>query len=991
MKRPLFVALIHVIVFLSGIAGLIYQVAWQKYLSRLLGSDSIATAIILAAFLGGLSFGYYLCGKFTLNKTNHIKVYAILEGIIGVWALVFPSIFAFVESSTRSWSFLSPFWMIFQGGLCSIVLMGIPTVCMGGTMPFLTRGISKTLAESTNIHARIYSINTAGAFLGTLLAGFYLVPSFGLPVTIMGTGILNLFAFLALYLLSFQFSPGTPDDEQHRPQQAEPPVEHSAFPVVVLYLVAFLSGCYVMTFENILIRIISLSIGSSSYSFSLLVAVFILAIAVGSHVVSRYQRISSKTLCINQAIIALAFLLVYLSLDSWPYWAHIIRISCQSNISGFWLYYVVLFCVLTFVLIIPVSCAGATLPLLFHERKRAMQSIGRESGMLFSWNTVGNLCGSLIGGILLFSLLDNAQIYLVGVSLAALSALLLLWFASRRMFWIGVALSAALILVLFTYPAYNKRHFMTSTFREYQALPFSFSGPNAFFEAFHSKDILEYYKDGATATVAVVSPFSLSMLPGVSKSIIVNGKSDSSTFIDTYTLKLLAHLPALLAERRDEVMVIGLGTGVTAGELTRYPDIRTIDIAEISPEVVEALPHFRGATYNLEHDARARIHLGDAFRILGRSAKRWDIIISEPTNPWTSGVELLFTQEFYQLIKTRLTDKGMLVQWIQAYSSNDNMFGMMLNTLRQEFQYIYVFMADYYTDMLVLASNTPISNEQLAKAEMSLSTNPEVSASLKAIHLETLDAILLRQVWGPEGISKHFAHFGIQTMDEPVLHYMAGKSFFLNEHVAKTTLFSDVTAFYPHDFLLANKYENWSKFPMTLENVDALLRSTVLTTTKAQLPMGLPLKIKAYLHDPVTHALSEAERQQFQLHLLPFMTTPHLEKIQWEPLGWQDDTFRDKATRLLQQLERGRSWIVQYPLDGLKALLRQGLANAEDAYEKNWCGLQLARILLLEQAQQAEIDAVIQQLARTNDGQLLIEPSDIPLFEAVQRLLQQRT
>ena len=179
--RNAFVYLGYAVIFLTGAAGLVYQVTWQKYLSRLLGADSIATSIILATFLGGLSLGYYLCGKFSTRLKHPLRGFALLEGVIGIWALAFPVIFAMVDTLTRSWSFSAPAVILFQGVLCSAFLIGIPTVCMGGTVPLMTRGISQNLKESTNVHATIYSINTAGAVLGTLLAGFVLIPSFGLP------------------------------------------------------------------------------------------------------------------------------------------------------------------------------------------------------------------------------------------------------------------------------------------------------------------------------------------------------------------------------------------------------------------------------------------------------------------------------------------------------------------------------------------------------------------------------------------------------------------------------------------------------------------------------------------------------------------------------------------------------------------------------------------------------------------------------------------
>jgi len=170
MRIDFLSASLYCIVFITGASVLIYQVTWQKYLSRLLGSDTMATAIILAAFLRGLSFGYYLCGRFTTIVRNYFKAYAILERTIGAWCICFPTVFAAIDSMTQDWTFSPPLTIIAQGFFSSALLMGIPTICMGGgTIPFLTRSLSKNIKELTNIHAKVYPINAAGAFLGTRL------------------------------------------------------------------------------------------------------------------------------------------------------------------------------------------------------------------------------------------------------------------------------------------------------------------------------------------------------------------------------------------------------------------------------------------------------------------------------------------------------------------------------------------------------------------------------------------------------------------------------------------------------------------------------------------------------------------------------------------------------------------------------------------------------------------------------------------------------
>lgn len=980
---------LYVILFFTGAAGLVFQVTWQKYVSRLLGSDSVATAIILGTFLGGLSLGYYLCGKLSPRIRNHFKAYAVLEGIIGAWCLLFPQIFVAVDGMTRSWSFAPPVLILIQGVGCAALLMGIPTICMGGTIPFLTRGISRNLTEATHVHATVYAVNTTGAFVGTLLAGFYLIPTLGLPVTIMSTAFLNLGACVIVYLMATVLKPVTETATPSltaSPPSADTPVAPARFPAWVLYTIAFLSGFYVMTLENVLIRITNISVGSSSYSFSLIVAVFILAIALGSSIVGRFQRISHQVLCLNQTLITLALLLIYLSLDTWPYWAHLIRIMFQANIVGFWSYYFGIFLALSAVLLIPVAMMGATIPLAFHELKRDLQHVGTHSGLLFSWNTLGNLTGSLIGGIVFYYLLNNARVFLAAALLAAGSAILAGWFVSKKHTIAAGVLGLAVLLCAVITPWYQQEHFMVGTFRLREPLDISLSGPGNFFPRFNAGRNLRFYKDGPTCSVAVIEFPPIQPFPQHPLAIFVNGKSDSDTVRDVYTLKLSAHLSALLAESRKEVMVIGLGTGVTAGELTLYPDVEHIDVAEISPAVVEAFPYFQDFTYHAHTDPRVRMHIGDAFRILGRSDKRWNIVISEPSNPWTTGVDLLFTEEYYKLVKDHLTDDGILVQWTQLYATDPDILGMILNTVQQEFSQCHVFRANP-GDLLIIASNKRFTHEDILRAEMVFAHNEHVQTSLRPLNIETFEAMLARQIWTPSYIADHFSGYGIQTMDNPRLHYMAGKSFFLGRPISEEHLLTPASAFYRHEYLLVQKYPDWDDVALSSQTFNSLSRAMRDDVHRYIFPMLQPLQLKAFLNTPARFPLTPEQQTGFNLDLLPFITTPQ-ENDAWELIGLEDASFREKAERLLQHIQDFRNWIVPYPIDGLRALLQEGVTTGRDAYEKNWCALQLALLVLQEHRDREQADAILRRMQTRDNGTIVVLPQDAELLRQVNTLMQ---
>ncbi len=987
MRRNGIVLLAYVAVFSTGASGLIFQVTWQKYVSRLLGSDNIATAIILATFLGGLSLGYYLCGVFSAKIRNPFKAYAVLEGIIGIWCCMFPSIFRGVEHFSHAWSFTPPFLIVAQGMLCSVLLMGVPTICMGGTLPFLTRGLARSLADATPVHANIYAINTVGAFAGTLCAGFYLIPVFGLPVTIIGASFINLGASLFFYFFSLSLKAvETAEPNISLPSSSQGTSEQRTLAAPALYLLALFSGFYVMTLENVLIRVMNLSAGSSSYSFSLIVAVFILAIAIGSLFVGKMRDIPKHALYINQLVIAISLLLIYFSLDTWPYWAHVLRIAFQPNMAGFTGYYIGLFLALAAVLLVPVAFMGATLPLAFHELKRDLQHVGAHSGQLLAWNTLGSLLGSLIGGIVLFYAFNNPQVFLIAALLAACSAGLAGWRLTKTPVMVATLLGIMIVGFVIWTPWYSFDAFMLGTFRETEGLPFSFAGPKAFFEKFNAGKIVKFYREGPTATVEVLDDLAHPMFAERPRSIVINGKSDSNTIGDLYTLKLSSHLPSLLAESRENIMVIGLGTGVTVGELTLYPDVKHIDVAEISPEVVEAFPLFAHATHNAHENPKVQMHIGDAFRILGRSPKQWDIIISEPSNPWVNGVDLLFTEEYYRLVREHLTENGLLLQWVQLYETDPAILGMVLNTVRQHFPGARTFIGNR-GDLLILASQKPIPAERLRSTAKIFAENIQVSASLAEVRITSIEALLLREVWPPAYIADHFSDFGIQTMDNPRLHYMAGRALFMGKRIPPELLLNSETLAYQHEYLMNLWQPNWNAFAMPDEVLDSLLLSMQNIITGDTFFMVDSLKLYAYLNHPERFPLSAEEQRRFRIPLLHLIHAPNPEAGALQAAGLANASYRQKVELMLAHAAKFRDRIVPYRLDGLLALLKEGMNSEHDTMEQNWCGLQLARLMLTESQERAEAAAILAQLTQGANGKILLRDKDQPLLQEVQQLM----
>jgi spermidine synthase len=788
----------YLFIFLTGATALVYEVIWQRYLSRLTGNDSLATALILGIFLGGLSGGYALAGRLSRRTENPARLYAMLEAIIGVWGLIFPALFATVTAATGAWSFAPPGWLLLQGSVSTVVLIGLPAVCMGGTVPLMTRVLAGSLAGATRVHARIYGANTAGAFIGVMAAGYFLVPGYGLPTSLRAMAFINLLA--AVFFAGMGKPVGVAPDEKAFESDHGQAAKSSTrpFPVWVLLTLAGLNGAAVMALENVLIRITNLTLGSSSYSFSLLVGVFVLSLAGGSFVVGALRRLPRGLLFGTQTAALAAWWLVFLTLDDWPYCGHLVRAAFQSNDIGFWLYQGTVLAGLLVVLIVPVGLLGATLPVIFHEMKRELRLVGWHSGRIFSANAAGCVIGSVVGGWLLFYPLDNPGVLACALLLVALSAALAAWPLGNlvRLGAFGILVAAAVLS--WRQPDFQKERFAQGTFRLNQLTPFSCHGPKYFHDSFNREHAVKFYDDCPAGTVAVVAdltgpgvPAELSqMLPGLPLpgsgaaatnpplAIMVNGKSDSNTKLDRQTLKLSAHIPALWAGQRSRVLVIGLGTGVTTGELTLYPDFQRIDVAELSSGVVDALPLFSSFTHAVQNDPRVRIQVGDAFRVLGRSRERWDVIISEPSNPWVTGVDLLFSREFYRLARAHLTEDGLLLQWVQKYAIDPKTFGILMNTVRSEFTNCCLYQGEP-GDLLILASKRPLTVADQERAEKTLAGNPAVQASLADIGIHSFAELRQRERMGLWVVADQLRQFGLETLDRPRVHYLAGRARFI--------------------------------------------------------------------------------------------------------------------------------------------------------------------------------------------------------------------
>ena len=487
-------------VFATGATALVYQVVFTRYVSRFVGSDHIAAGLTLGVFLAGLAIGAAAFGRLSLVVRRHLPVYAALELAVGAWALLFPRLVEGVASGVASWSFERPWRLLFEGLAVAAVLILPPTLIMGGTVPFLTRALARRPEEVSSLHAGLYAANTAGAFAGVLLAGFWLVPRFGLPGTVRGCAAVNVVVAAWFGLLALRSTtPGEIAGLRARPVPAAPRLG-----TATVYTVGLLNGLAVLLLETSVLRFCALVLGGSAYSFALVVAAFVLALAAGSFAVARLPRLPGGLLWGCQLAAGAWLLVLYALLDTLPYYAHLLRIGFQAGPSGFFLFHACAFAALLALLAVPVGLLGTTLPLLYHELGASVRDSGGLSGRLLAWNGLGTLLGAVAGSFALYDLIDLPRGFLLAVVVVFGNALIAAGPAGRASRALaGSALAAATALLVFQ-PGYDGDRLVIGVYRLRAPLAFSWLGPRTYFAQRLAGLSVVARDDDAVASVAVL-------------------------------------------------------------------------------------------------------------------------------------------------------------------------------------------------------------------------------------------------------------------------------------------------------------------------------------------------------------------------------------------------------------------------------------------------------------------------------------------------------
>ncbi|HEY5657863.1 MAG TPA: fused MFS/spermidine synthase, partial [Myxococcota bacterium] len=440
--------------------------------------------------------------------------------------------------------------------------------------------------------------------------------------------------------------------------------------------------------------------------------------------------------------------------------------------AGFAEYQLAIFLRTLAVLALPIGLSGALLPLLFHQLRREVRDLGAVAGRLYAWNTVGSLLGALLGGYLLLFWLDLHHVYRIAMACLAVGAgLLTLLVLDRLPRAVPALVALPTLAAIALLPAWPADQLTAGTFRNRRPLAGVFVGPDEFFARRSPQDML-FYDDDPTTTVSVQR---MHREPE-NVALYVNGKPDGALVGDLPTMTLSALIPAQLAERHERCFVIGLGTGVTAGELAALDATREVTVAEISRGVIAANPLFGAGNFGVWKHPKVEILRGDAYRTLLRSAGRYDVIVSEPSNPWVTGVEMLFSREFLEAARDRLAPGGVYAQWFHVYESSREILSLVIRTYASVFPHVSVWFTGG-PDLLLLGLDRPERALDVGALEARF-RQPDFRAGFARVGIHSLPQLLAHELI-PLGTPHAESLEGpIQTLRRPILSDWAARAFF---------------------------------------------------------------------------------------------------------------------------------------------------------------------------------------------------------------------
>jgi spermidine synthase len=721
---------------LSGATGLIYEVLWARMLGLVFGATTFAISAVLAAFMGGLALGSAWAGKLAARIKRPLRAYGMVEIGVALYALAVPLLFRLVDYFYAFvWEQIHPGFYAFN--LWRFVLSGlvllVPTTLMGATLPVLSAALLRSSDHKPTAVTRLYTCNLVGAIIGTVAAGFLLLPSFGIRLTIFTAAAINFVVGVAAIIIDRRDERSSPEREAVEQAEAlretgdsvagergseikEPSFSELSKPEGsrrFWLTCAAVSGFVTISTQVAWTRVLTTIIGSSTYAFSIVVALFLLGLATGASLVASKKMTTNLRRSIMNVEVATAIIL-FLSLWITNYTPGLlIELGTRLQLNS-WLGLLSLQIMIAALLIlVPAILMGMIMPLVLVWASNAGRASVRLVGRSYAVNTLGAIAGAFLTGFILIPKMSTR----FTIIFAAMMCSILAGFAYRpsrkdvdvdlrRSLAIGA--SAVLALVLFAVAPRVRLDDLSKG--AYDLLVRTRANPQLIEAASEGRTVspetnrLLWYREGPTATVSVREDWGV-------RSMAINGRTNASDQADMPTQVMLGQLPILLAPRAETGLIVGYGSGVSVGSMLQS-EIKSLECVELEPTAIEAGSFFNHVNNHPLDDARLRVIIDDARTYLRVNPTVYDVIVSEPSHPWVPGVANLFTQEFFELGRGRLKDDGVFVQWVQIYQLSTESLRSVLATFKSVFPHVMMFRVEGATkgkDLILAGSRQPLT------------------------------------------------------------------------------------------------------------------------------------------------------------------------------------------------------------------------------------------------------------------------------------------
>ena len=758
----------------SGFAGLIYESIWTHYLKLFLGHAAYAQTLVLAFFMGGMAAGAWLCSRGSGKWGNLLRGYALAEALIGIAALAFHPVF--VAATETAYSSILPALggdasaALFKWTLAGLLILP-QSILLGTTFPLMSAGLIRRypVAPGESL-AMLYFTNSLGAAIGVLASGFAMIDALGLPGTVQAAGAMNLALAAIVWLLAR-------DTEQPMGPRAGASVEPGPqVPIRLFLAVALLTGAASFMFEIGWIRMLSLVLGASTHSFELMLSAFIFGIACGGlWLRRRIDSIADPVRFLGIVLVAMGLL----ALATLPLYGQMFGLmqavmsALAQTSTGYTLFLLSSDGIALAIMFPATFCAGITLPLITYALLRGGH--GEKSiGAVYSANTLGSIVGVFAAAHVGMPLLGLKGLIVAGAALDSVLGLALLWRVAGaprlRLGAAGFALAG-----------------FAAVIAGVQLNPYKMaSGVYRRGDLYSESDAtMLFHRDGKTTTVSLMDF-------GTDRSLRTNGKSDGAVNMDAngprvsdeVTMTLTAAIPLAYRPDATNAAVIGIGTGLTTHTLLGSAALRSVETIEIEPAMAEASRQFAPRHSNAFADPRSHIVFDDAKTFFSTYNRKYDIIISEPSNPWVSGVSSLFTSEFYRLARRYLAPGGVLVQWFQMYEIDASLVASVLRALGENFP-DYAIYAATGSDLLIVAGEA----QTLARPLADVTAMPGVGRDLRRVHVGSIGELEMRRLGGKRSLAPMFLTYGAPANSDyyPYLDLHAAKYRFLHESADELT------------------------------------------------------------------------------------------------------------------------------------------------------------------------------------------------------------